>query len=167
MAASIGERSGIAETYAAMTHPAPHLGTYAIVRAAIVSLIGVYDADHTLRGELAYVIGRRLGRRHCALCDITHGAIRQRDDWKACRASLPVPFVTFHRDDQPAEVRAAAFGRVPAVVAETNEGIQMLLGPAAIEECAGDPQRLIEAIENAVAAADLDWFNMQAARLPS
>src|SRR6478735_10675397 len=73
----------------------------------IVRLIGVYDADGTVRGELAYWVGARLGRAHCALCDITHGLIRERADWKACRASLPVPFDTFHRDDQPEAVRGA------------------------------------------------------------
>ena len=42
----------------------------------IVRLIGVYDANGTLSGELAYWIGARLGRRHCSLCDITHGSVR-------------------------------------------------------------------------------------------
>ena len=67
----------------------------------IVRLVGVYDADSTLRGELAYWVGARLGRRHCSLCDITHGSVRQRPEWKTCRAELPVPFDTFHRNDQP------------------------------------------------------------------
>jgi hypothetical protein len=33
-------------------------------------LIGVYAADGTVTGELAYFVGARLGRAHCALCDI-------------------------------------------------------------------------------------------------
>ena len=43
-------------------------------------LVGVYDADHTIRGELAYWIGARLGRAHCSLCDITHGLLRERSE---------------------------------------------------------------------------------------
>ncbi len=42
----------------------------------VVRLIGVYDADGTLRGELGYWVGARLGRRHCSLCDITHALRR-------------------------------------------------------------------------------------------
>ena len=61
----------------------------------LVRLVGVYDADHTLRGELSYWIGARLGRAHCALCDITHGLVRERDDWKRSRSSFAVPFDTF------------------------------------------------------------------------
>lgn len=90
--------------------------------AQLRRLIGVYDADGTWRGELAYWIGARLGRRHCSLCDITHGSVRARPEWVACKAGLPVEFVTFHRNDQPDEVRAAAGGRAPAVVATPTAG---------------------------------------------
>ena len=51
----------------------------------IVRLVGVYDADSTLRGELSYWVGARLGRRHCSLCKITHGSVRQRPEWKTCQ----------------------------------------------------------------------------------
>ncbi len=58
--------------------------------ATILRLVGVYDADGSLRGELAYWVRARLGRAHCALCDITHGAVRERREWQAGRAELPV-----------------------------------------------------------------------------
>lgn len=123
----------------------------------IERLVGVYDADGTLRGELAYWVGARLGRRHCSLCEITHGLVRERDDWKACRAGLPIPFDTYHRDDQPANVRGALGGVAPAVAAETATGVVRLLGPEAIADCAGSPVRLMAAIEAAVSEADLEW----------
>lgn len=119
-------------------------------------LVGVYDADHTLRGEVAYWIGARLGRRHCALCDITHGSVREKGEWKSCRAGLPVAFDTYHRDDQPAEVRAAA-SQLPAVVAMTDEGVVPLLGPAELERCEGSVDRLLEAIEAAVVRLGLTF----------
>lgn len=120
-------------------------------------LVGVYDADGTLRGELTYWVGSRLGRAHCSLCDITHGLARERSDWRACRAGLPVPFDTFHRDDQPDAVRAAASGIAPVVVAETNDGYVLLLGPAALDTCAASPDKLVSALESAVDALGLDW----------
>lgn len=122
-------------------------------------LIGVYDADHTLRGELAYWVGARLGRAHCALCDITHGSVRERSDWKECRAGLPVPFETYHRDDQPDEVRAAAGGAAPVVVAATDGGIVPLLVGDDLDRCEGSVDALVQAIEEAVDAAGLVWPN--------
>ena len=123
----------------------------------IVRLVGVYDADGTLRGELAYWIGARLGRAHCALCDITHGLARERADWKACRDGLAVAFDTYHRNDQPEAVRRATGDVAPCVVAETEAGLVCLLGPAELASCNGSGERLIEAIESAGSRASLAW----------
>jgi hypothetical protein len=123
----------------------------------IVRLIGVYDADSTLRGELAYWVGARLGRRHCSLCDITHGSVRQRPEWTACRVGLPVPFDTYHRNDQPTKIRAAADGQAPVVIAETDTGHAVLLRPADLDACAGSIDRMIDAIEQAAGRAGLTW----------
>ncbi|MEZ5256918.1 MAG: hypothetical protein R2705_08510 [Ilumatobacteraceae bacterium] len=95
----------------------------------IERLVGVYNANGTTWGELSYVVGRSLGRAHCALCDITHGKVREKSAWQECRSGLPVPFDTFHRNDQPDAVRAATGGALPAVVAETDEEHVLLLGP--------------------------------------
>jgi hypothetical protein len=120
-------------------------------------LVGVYDADHTVAGEVAYWVGARLGRRHCSLCDITHGLFSQKAEWKSCTLGLPVSFDTFHRDDQPESVRGATGGRTPIVVAETDDGIVELLEATDLEHCQGSPQRLIDAIEKAAARLGLDW----------
>jgi len=123
----------------------------------ILELVGVYDAAGTLRGELSYWIGARLGRAHCSLCDITHGLVRERADWVSCRGGLPVPFQTFHRDDQPEDVRASAGGVVPIVAARTADGVVVLVGPDELDACGGSGERLVEAIERSVATAGLSW----------
>ncbi len=125
--------------------------------AQIIRLVGVYDADSTVRGEVAYWVGARLGRAHCSLCDITHGLVRERSGWRACRAGLPVPFDTFHRDDQPDTIRTALAGVAPAVVAETAGGVVLLLGPDDLDACAGSTDRLVASVEAAVGAAGLGW----------
>lgn len=121
----------------------------------ISRLVGVYAADGTVIGEVKYWIGARLGRTHCSLCDITHGSVRERADWKACRSALPVAFDTYHRDDQPATVRAAAGDVTPVVVAETSDGVVVLLGPDDLEACAGSPDRLIDAVTEAIGRSGL------------
>ena len=123
----------------------------------IVRLVGVYDADSTMRGELAYWVGARLGRRHCSLCEITHGSVRQRPEWKACQAGLPVPFDTYHRNDQPEPIRAAAGGQVPVVVAETDTGHMILLTAADLDACDGSINRLVDAIERSAVRLGLTW----------
>ena len=83
----------------------------------IVSLIGVYNADGTLSGELRYWFGARLGRTHCALCEITHGTFLEKDEWKRISRALPVPFDAVHLDQRSPEVRAASGTATPCVIA--------------------------------------------------
>jgi hypothetical protein len=125
--------------------------------ATISRLVGVYDADGSVLGELRYVVRARIGRAHCALCDITHGRVRERSEWRAAREHLPRPIDLFHRDDQPDEVRAAGGSSPPAILAETDRGFVLLLDGGGLEGCAGSPQRLVDAIETAVAARGLRW----------
>ena len=125
--------------------------------STITRLIGVYDADHTLRGELAYWIGARLGRAHCSLCDITHGTFRAKPAWQRCKDGLPVPFDTYHRDDQPDAVRQATANTAPVVVAETPGGIVPLLDGEALEACHGSIDAMVEAITTAAEAYGLTW----------
>ena len=110
---------------------------YTTPTRGIVRLVGVYGSDSTLRGELSYWVGARLGRRHCSLSEITHGSVRQRPEWKTCQASLRMPFDTYHRNDQPDPIRAAAGGQAPVVIAETDTGHVVLLAAAELEACAG------------------------------
>lgn len=123
----------------------------------VVGLIGVYDATGTLRGEITYWIGARLGRTHCALCEVTHGLFTERSDWRAARDALPVPFETFHLDDQPDQARACTGGRAPVVLAQTAEGLVLLLGPAVLDACNGSPARLVEQLDRAMASTGLRW----------
>lgn len=112
----------------------------------VQQLIGIYDADATLWGEVSYWVGARLGRRHCSLCDITHGLFTRRRGWTACTEELPVEFVTFHRNDAPDDAKQAAGGRFPCVLERTTTGVHMVLDPPAIEALQGEPQRLLHAL---------------------
>jgi len=124
--------------------------------STLIRLVGVYDADGTWRGELTYFVGARLGRAHCPLCAITHGPVRERADWQACRAGLPVPFDTVHRDELPSslvDIDAA----YPYVAAETDDGPVLLLDSKALEACGGDPEALVAAVDAAVTEHGLAW----------
>jgi hypothetical protein len=109
-------------------------------------LVGVYDADATLIGEVAYWVGARLGVRHCALCDVTHGTFRRRRDWDCEVARIHLPFTTFHRNDAPHDVLAACGGALPAVLRRTGDRVTVLLGPDEIARCASSPAALVDRI---------------------
>jgi hypothetical protein len=119
----------------------------------VLRLTGVYHAEGSLLGELRYVVGHAVGRAHCALCDVTHGALREKTAWRAARARLTVPFAAVHLDERTDAERSASEGRTPCVLAHTADGaVEVLLGPGALESCDGDPEALERAIERALAA---------------
>ena len=121
---------------------------------AVRELVGVYDADATLWGEVSYWIGARLGRRHCGLCDITHGLFTKKSQWQACETRLPVPFSTHHRNDQPADVRVCIGGRLPAVVARTDDGVRLIAAPEELASCGGDAEALLTLLTSKLDADD-------------
>jgi len=113
-------------------------------------LVGIYDADGTIRGELSYLFGRTRGTAHCALCDITHGRLRRRADFdNACR-ELAVPLELRHRDEIDETVRAAAGGNYPCIVGIGAAGAWVVMDRDDLETCAGDPATLVEQLNAAV-----------------
>jgi hypothetical protein len=126
-------------------------------RSRVRRLIGVYDANGTIRGELMYWVKARLGVSHCALCDITHGRAGERADWRSCRDRLPVAFDVYHRDDQADSVRRASGDTAPVVLAETSDGLVLLLSPSDLVACNSSPEDLVAKIESAMTSRDLEW----------
>jgi hypothetical protein len=117
-------------------------------------MIGVYDADGGLRGELAYLTGRLLGVAHCALCDITHGWSGEKPGFRALRRSLGVPVATIHRNEQPEGLGEVTRGRLPCVVGETADGYELILGRADLEACRSDVPCLEAALLRAIDGAE-------------
>jgi hypothetical protein len=121
----------------------------------IERLVGVYDADGTLFGELAYVVGHLLGRRSCALCDITHGGLRRRPEFDEAAAALGIPFELLHRDERSPEVVALTEGALPCVVAEGDGERIVLVDRAGLAACGKDPVALVDVIRSAAASRHL------------
>jgi hypothetical protein len=113
-----------------------------------LELIGIYDSDSTLLGEISYWIGARLGKKHCSLCDITHGVFTVKSEWKACAASIPVPFLTYHRNDAPHDALTAASETFPIVLARYVHGIEVVYSGEQLEKFNGDPQQFSQALTN-------------------
>ena len=128
-----------------------------MAQQTVTELVGVYDAEGTVLGEVRYWVGARLGTTHCSLCELTHGTFRERADWRDCRDQLPVPFDAFHTNDQPDDVRVAAAGEYPVVVARTSSGPVVLLGRAELDACAGDLDAFRTALADAAVRLGLTW----------
>jgi len=117
--------------------------TIATMTGRIEEFIGVYDADGTIVGEVSYWIGARLGRTHCSLCELTHGLFTVKREWRECSVTLGVPFTTWHRNDAPAEVLAAAGGSYPVVLARDTSGLRVVVDAMRLETFDGDTAKFV------------------------
>jgi hypothetical protein len=124
----------------------------------VVEVVGVYDADGGLRGELAYAVGTMLGRDHCSLCDITHGRVRRKRDWDALVREMRVPVRVAHRNEIGPDERSAADGhRLPLVLGRTREGDwRVLLAADRLEVLDGSVPAFESALRDALADARTD-----------
>ncbi len=131
-----GWRRGEHARAVAATVSSPEHGT---MTGSPVALVGVYDADGGVAGELRYVIGHLLGTAHCSLCDITHSAVRRKPAWDRMIARLGVPVVLLHRNETPAHLAAAvAEAGAPCVLVELDDGtVTPLLRPRDLETLGG------------------------------
>jgi hypothetical protein len=122
------------------------------VAVTVTELVGVYDARGNLAAEIAYWVGARLGVRHCALCEVTHGRFREKSEWRGVCESLPVPFSAVHLDERSPAVLSASRGVEPCVVAVRTDGsAEVVIDREQLERCQGDTARLGELILDAIA----------------
>ncbi len=121
---------------------------------SIVEVVGVYNADGGVLGELAYVVGHVLGRAECSLCDVTHGGVRRRPEWDEMVAGLPVPVRLVHRNETTAAERdAAAAAGLPVLLGVRADGTLTPLVPASrLAAARGSVADVGEAIRSALGA---------------
>ncbi|MGL4744086.1 MAG: hypothetical protein ACRCXL_06805 [Dermatophilaceae bacterium] len=122
--------------------------------AEIVEVVGIYDADGGLPGEVAYVVGHLLGRAECALCDVTHSPVRRKPAWDAMVARIPVPVRVVHRNETSDDERmATASSGLPVVLARrANGAIDVLLDHSALTGLDGSVDAFEAALRRALPA---------------
>ena len=110
-------------------------------------VVGIYNADGGLSGELRYALDKILGRADCGLCDLTHGwNVFGKRSWRdACRASS-VPIELIHRD-KASEAQLTAAGSLPAVLVGDEGTWRLAAGRELIRSLRKDPAGFLDHLE--------------------
>lgn len=120
----------------------------------LVEVLGVYDADGGVRGELAYAVGKVLGRTHCGLCDVTHTTVRRKAAWNALVERAAVPIRVVHRNEvtEP-EAAALAAHDLPCVLGRRRDDtFTLLLAAADLDAMNGSVEAFAQALPDDVVA---------------
>ena len=107
-------------------------------------LVGVYNANGGLVGELSYVIGKIRGTAHCGLCDISHGKRPvYKGEWKEMVKRLPLPLETAHLNEVDAPTaRLLEKAQAPFIALIDGENDRVLVSSEELDGCAGDSEAL-------------------------
>jgi hypothetical protein len=106
-------------------------------------LIGVYNADGGIVGELKYFFGHLIGVAKCELCDVTHSPIRRKASFDKLASDLKAEFglemdLKHLNERTESETRASA-GQEPCVLAQYADGsLGMFLDRAELSMVKGD-----------------------------
>ena len=100
-------------------------------------LVGIYNAKGSLIGELQYFWGKIRGTAHCALCDITHGKLKEKVSFKECKQGLGVPFELLHLDELNPELEKF-INNAPCVIGVKGNSYSIILNSEELENCKSD-----------------------------
>jgi hypothetical protein len=113
-------------------------------------LIGIYDADGGVLGEVRYALGKIFANGHCSLCDLTHRGLKRRAEWNSLVERIGVPVELLHRNEMDEPVRRVVDGKLPCILAVRGTQVGVLLGPDDLTECGTDLRELERRIRSAL-----------------
>lgn len=119
----------------------------------VQALVGIYNAEGSLLGEMRYLAGKLTGRAHCALCDISHGMTGERRAFKTIRARTALQML--HLDEQWPALNTFTMGRTPCIVAQTQEGLIEILSSAELAACSKSARAFEAALDAGLRAHGL------------
>jgi len=111
-----------------------------------IRLVGVYNADGGLTGELKYFFGHLVGLAKCELCDITHSPIRRKAAFdqlaRELKSEFGLDFALKHLNERSDAEEIASKAKEPCVLAEYPDGtLGMFLDRQELRVVGGDVAR--------------------------
>lgn len=117
---------------------------------ALKAVLLVFNADWSVAGGLTYLKDRISGTEPCELCAITYSGLSKKGEWKRCEKDIRAPVKEMYRNQLDGALKALLADGFPAVVAETDAGYELLIGPAALKAFERDPVQLHQALLAAI-----------------
>jgi hypothetical protein len=111
------------------------------------TLIGVYNADGGIVGELTYVFGHLIGVRSCSLCDISHSPIKKKSSFKELEQHLlsvhGILVKMIHLNERNEREQKASEGQEPCMLLEyPDQSISMFLDSTDLKALSGSVSSL-------------------------
>ncbi|WP_288775173.1 hypothetical protein [uncultured Psychrobacter sp.] len=108
-------------------------------------IIGIYNANGSLLGEMRYVFDKVFLKKHCALCDITHGmSYKAKRTWLEQAERFQIPIETLHLDEISNDIRQVVADKVPCVVIVDRDSINIVMSSEELQACDSNQEQFFE-----------------------
>ena len=108
----------------------------------VTRLLFIYNADSGLWDAIVDGTRKLLRINGCTLCEITHGLVGEKSEWRACHQALGVPIDYLHRDELSPDLQSVVGDNLPSVLAEVDGELEILLEKDGIARCKGSVEDL-------------------------
>ncbi|MBD3308959.1 hypothetical protein GF339_21290 [candidate division KSB3 bacterium] len=108
----------------------------------VEALIFIYDANSGTIGAFLDSTKKLLMVGGCPLCQITHGLLGEKAEWKECQQEIGVPVHYYHKNEIPPSLQEMVAGRLPCILAQVGKHPIMLLEPEVLKRCRGKVEDL-------------------------
>jgi hypothetical protein len=113
-------------------------------------IIGIYNADGSILGELKFAVNKVTGKSNCGLCDLTHGwNPLGKSSWKRASSSSHVEIELLHRNELTTEQSETA-GDLPAIIVEKVGEWKKIMSADDIFSFSGNASGFLTQIETLV-----------------
>tara|TARA_B110000438_G_C15661652_1_gene584168 strand:+ start:103 stop:453 length:351 start_codon:yes stop_codon:yes gene_type:complete len=111
-------------------------------------MIGIYDSESGLLGEISYLFKKFFRGQKCGLCELTHGwNPLGKSSWKKACQVQNIGIELIHRNEASKSQLQAA-GKLPAIIFKSSEGWQCAATCEDLKERKGDPKRVTELVSS-------------------
>ena len=113
-------------------------------------IVGIYNADGSILGELNFSIRKVLGKSDCGLCDLTHGWNPfGKPSWRNACSARSIEIELVHRDELTSDQNKTA-GDLPAIIFQLGETWRKLMTAEDIYSFKGNGSGFLDEIERLV-----------------
>ena len=116
-----------------------------------MKVVGVYNAEGTLKGEVVYLLNKIVGRGQCILCEITHGwQPFSKRIWREGLSKTTLNIEMLHTNDLSTEQRLV-IDKLPVFLVEAPNGKwSVLMNDTQIADFADNPEGLLQELRKLV-----------------
>lgn len=112
-------------------------------------IIGIYDANSGFVGEFEYIFKKLFYKKHCALCDITHGfSFSAKKEWLSIVDKFPIPIETLHLNELDKSLKDIVINKTPCVVYMNGKEKIILIEKEELNSCQNNPKKFFDLLSS-------------------